>query len=88
MATAAAAATQDYVNPAAPVHIQSGIGGINGQDSFEAEPRDWDAFRDLEYHRGYGQFTVYNASYLYFAQYDAVTHEVVDEVEIRKNVYV
>ena len=75
----------DYLNPAAPVHIQGGIGGVNGQDPFDAPARDWDAFRDLDYHRGYGQFVVHNATHLTFTQYKAANSEVLDTITIVKD---
>eukprot|EP00595_Chromulina_sp_UTEXLB2642_P002691 CAMPEP_0196766146 /NCGR_PEP_ID=MMETSP1095-20130614/19545_1 /TAXON_ID=96789 ORGANISM="Chromulina nebulosa, Strain UTEXLB2642" /NCGR_SAMPLE_ID=MMETSP1095 /ASSEMBLY_ACC=CAM_ASM_000446 /LENGTH=249 /DNA_ID=CAMNT_0042126575 /DNA_START=350 /DNA_END=1095 /DNA_ORIENTATION=- len=55
------AATQyDYINPKATVHIQSGIAGVDGYDSFDAPQQSWEAFRDLTFSPSYSRLVIYN----------------------------
>ena len=44
--------SHSFVNPTSPIHIQSGIAGVDGQDLFAVPEQPWDAFRDTQYRRG------------------------------------
>jgi len=75
---------KNYVNPKGPVHIQSGIVGVDGQDHFEVPPADWEAFRDLTYTRGYGKMTILSATKMMYQQITA-TGELMDEFFVTQN---
>jgi len=58
------------------VHIQSGIGGVDGYDPFNVTAQPWDMFRDTDYNVAYGQIVVYNSTHLRFSQYKAIDNTV------------
>lgn len=77
----------DYNDPRAPVHVQSGIGGVDGGDTFPPETRPFTAFRDEQLNIGYGRVTVHNATHLTFAQHYAVNGSVIDTFTIAQHAH-
>ena len=52
--------SNDFVNPRAPIHIQSGIAGTGPGDEFEVDQQPWEYFRDEEYYPTYGRLSFLN----------------------------
>lgn len=75
----------NYNNPRAPVHIQSGIGGLDGGDAFPLQKRSYTAFRDEELNIGFSRLIIHNASAVTFQQLFAVNGTVLDTVTIVQN---
>ena len=73
---------KDYINPRAPVHVQSGIGGVDGGEAFLPESRPYTAFRDTALNIGYGRIVVHNATHLTFSQRYAVNGSTIDSFTI------
>jgi hypothetical protein len=63
-----AATQQDYLNPRATVHIQSGIAGTGPGDEFVVPQQPWEAFRDEAYYPTYGRLTFTNATHARYEQ--------------------
>jgi hypothetical protein len=74
----------NYVNPAAPVYILSGIAGVDAFDPFAAKAPAWSAYRDLAYRHGFSNVQVY-ADRLQIAQI-AFDGAVIDKFQISRAV--
>lgn len=58
-----------YVNPTAPVYVQSGIAGTGpGGDEFTVPQKEWEAYRDLNLTPSFGRITLHNATHLTYTQ--------------------
>jgi hypothetical protein len=53
-------ASDNFINPRAPIHIQSGIAGTGPGDEFAVPQQPWEYFRDTIYIPGYGRLTFFN----------------------------
>ncbi len=70
---------KDYMDPRAPVHIQSGIGGVNdGGEAFPSYIRPYTAYRDEQLNIAYSRITVHNATHLTFQQLYAINGTALD----------
>ncbi|KJE97951.1 iron/zinc purple acid phosphatase-like protein [Capsaspora owczarzaki ATCC 30864] len=69
------------------VHVQSGVGGVASPDPFTVPPREYDAFWDASYARGWARLTFWNDTHLEVEQYNAVDHSLVDSFTIVQNSY-
>jgi len=74
----------DYVNPRGVVHIQSGIGGVDGEDDFTVPMARYDAWRDEKYYRSYSRLTVHNATHLTVSQHNAVDGVAFDSYVVQQ----
>jgi acid phosphatase type 7 len=73
----------NYVDPAATIHIQSGIAGTGpGGDPFAVPQETWERFRDTSYSPSYGRLVFVNASVARYTQYFAENRSVLDEAVI------
>lgn len=72
----------NYIEPRAPVHVQSGIAGVDGYDAFSVPPAPYTAFRDEQYNPSFGRLTVHNATHATFQQLFASNGTVLDEFTI------
>ena len=75
----------NYINPLAPVHIQSGIAGVSGGEAFLPASRPYTAFRDTALNVGFGRIVVHNATHITFSQLMAVNSSVVDTFTLKQN---
>jgi hypothetical protein len=76
---------KNYVNPLGPVHVQSGIGGVDGQDEFALPMKPYDAWRDdVHYYRSFSRLVVHNATHLTFTQHNAVNGTVFDSLVLQQ----
>eukprot|EP00004_Rigifila_ramosa_P024170 TRINITY_DN6934_c0_g1_i1.p1 TRINITY_DN6934_c0_g1~~TRINITY_DN6934_c0_g1_i1.p1 ORF type:complete len:435 (+),score=47.88 TRINITY_DN6934_c0_g1_i1:24-1307(+) len=75
----------DYTEPRAPIHIVSGIGGVNGYDAFSLPPAPWEAFRDLSYSVSYARLTFYSDDTALVEQLFAVNGTVLDSIVIKQS---
>lgn len=57
---------KDYMNPRAPVHIQTGMAGVHEADLFDVPQASWEQWRDMEYIRAFTLMTVHNATHASF----------------------
>ncbi len=48
---------ENYTNPAGPIHVQSGIGGVDGDDPFSLPMRPIDAWRDMNYTQSFSNIS-------------------------------
>jgi hypothetical protein len=79
-------ATQhDYMNPKATVHIQSGIGGVDGNDPFDVPQQEWEAVRDTTFAVSYSKVFVYNDTHAKIQQIRAIDGSILDEFVIVQN---
>jgi len=69
----------NYNNPRAPVHIQSGIAGVDGGEAFEVPQLPYTAYRDERLNIGYGRLIIHDTTSLTFQQIYAVNGTVLDE---------
>lgn len=80
------AATQhDYVNPKATVHIQSGIGGVDGSDPFDVPQEEWEAVRDTTFAVSYSKVAIMNDTHAKIQQIRAVDGSILDEFILEQN---
>lgn len=75
----------NYVNPKGCVHVQSGIGGVDGQDEFTVPPREYDAFLDYTYARSWTRMTFFNDTHLQVQQFNASDRSLIDTFTIVQN---
>ncbi len=68
----------NYTNPRAPVHIQSGIAGVDGGEPFVVPRRPYTAYRDEQLNIGFSRITIRSATELVFEQIYAVNGTVLD----------
>jgi acid phosphatase type 7 len=73
-----AAVQQSYLEPRAPVHIQSGIAGVDGGEAFPPTRRPYTAYRDEELNIGFSRLIFHNRTHLTFQQLFAVNGTVLD----------
>eukprot|EP00455_Lapot_gusevi_P054811 TRINITY_DN8855_c0_g1_i1.p1 TRINITY_DN8855_c0_g1~~TRINITY_DN8855_c0_g1_i1.p1 ORF type:complete len:455 (-),score=98.37 TRINITY_DN8855_c0_g1_i1:158-1522(-) len=76
---------KDYVNPGGPVHIQSGIGGVDGEDQFTVPMREYDAWRDENYYRSFSRLVFLNQSHVQFTQHNAQDGSVIDQFVLQQD---
>jgi len=75
----------NYINPRGPVHIQSGIGGVDGPDEFHDPLRVYDAWRDESYAISFSRITVHNATHLTVSQHKGTDSSILDQFVIEQN---
>ena len=75
-----------YANPKGIVHVQSGVGGSTSTDRFTVPQAPFEAFRDMQYRRGFAIGDFHNASHLTVTQVDT-TGKVVDTFTLQRDVH-
>lgn len=64
-----ASTQQDYVDPRATVHVQSGIAGTGpGGDPFDVPQQEWERIRDKSFSPSYGKLVFHNATHATYSQ--------------------
>jgi len=76
------ATQQNYVSPRAPIHVQTGIAGLDGNDPFDVPQQPWEAFRDLAFRPSYTRLVLLNASHARVEQAHAANGSVFDAFEV------
>ena len=81
MAKSVATAT-NYVRPRAPIHVQTGISGVDGSDPFDAPQQPWEAFRDTAFRPSYTRLTLLNDTHARVEQLHAANGSAFDSFTI------
>ena len=76
------ATATNYVSPRAPVHVQTGISGVDGNDPFDAPQQPWEAFRDVTFRPSYTRLTLLNDTHAHVEQLHAANGTVFDAFTI------
>lgn len=73
---------KNYINPKGPVHVQSGIGGVNGHDPFDLPMKSYDAWRDMEFRVSFSRLVIHNATHISFTQRASWDGSVFDSFDL------
>ena len=76
------ATQQNYVSPRAPIHVQTGIAGLDGNDPFDVPQQPWEAFRDLAFRPSYSRLELLNDTHARFTQRHAANGSVFDSFDL------
>jgi hypothetical protein len=76
------AAQLNYDAPSAPVHVQSGIAGVNGNDPFDVPQQPWEARRDTSFTPCYSRLVIHNATHATVEQLAAANRTLLDAFTI------
>jgi len=72
----------NYINPKATVHVQSGIGGVDDTNPFELPMKSYDAWRDETLRSGFSRLVIHNATHLSFTQHASWDGSVFDSFDL------
>jgi Iron/zinc purple acid phosphatase-like protein C len=72
---------QNYINPRATVHVQTGIAGVT-DDPFNVTAPEWSAYRDDLYRQSYSRLIFHNNTHASFYQLYAQNGTVLDEFHL------
>jgi hypothetical protein len=78
---------KNYENPLGPIHIQSGIGGVDGNDAFELPMREIDAWRDEKYRVSYGRMVIYNHTHIDYKLFNAADGSLIDQIVVSQETH-
>ena len=74
-----------FYNPKAPIYVGTGNAGNNHGHNDEASPDPalWSAYLTNDY--GYGRFTVFNKTHMYYEQFSSINKQLIDYIWIFKD---
>uniref|UniRef100_A0A0G4HXW2 Purple acid phosphatase n=1 Tax=Chromera velia CCMP2878 TaxID=1169474 RepID=A0A0G4HXW2_9ALVE len=73
----------DYQKPMGPVHVQSGIAGVDPPfDPFDVPQEKWERIRDTSFSVSFSQMTIHNRTHVTIRQLDAANSTAFDEFTV------
>ena len=81
------ATQRDYVDARGPVHVQTGIAGVDGSDPFDAPQQPWEAFRDTDFRPSFTRLTFFNDTHAEVAQRHAANGTVFDSFVLQQRAH-